>query len=91
MVEGIAPLPACGDDCLDHFVWFSHDITGCNPQRHDATSHLPGVSLNIRLWGRAHGVYCPVNLDRQSRFAAKEVENVTSRRVLATEFEPTGS
>jgi len=90
VVEGQAGSGVC-DDRLGSSLCIRQNLAGRDPQRLDPMARCPRIPLDIvtKLVGMV--VELAVDLDRQARIAAIEVEHVVARFVLTAKFEAVGA
>jgi hypothetical protein len=89
MVEGIGARRTGGDNHLNYGIRVSRYFSGRDAQQVDAFAGKPLVAHGIQFRSHAHFVSDAIDFDRQSCFAAEEVEHVVAGRMLAPKFEAT--
>jgi len=85
-VEGFAAFEAAGDDLVDDGSDVPHHLPRSNSQDGDAMRVQPAVTLRIVCRVVPHIVADAVDLDRERRLSAVEVEDVGPGRMLAAQF-----
>jgi hypothetical protein len=75
------------DQGFSNRVRVCQDIASGNPQNVDSAGLQPGSSSLVARWPVARVVYEAIDLDRQLRSRAIEIEDVRTDRLLAPEVE----
>ncbi len=86
-MEG-APLSTCEDDAGDHCVHVAQYLSGGNAEGRETATIEPIVATDVASGLVATVVNFAVDLDREARGKAGEVDPITHLWRLPTKFEP---
>ena len=80
-----------GKDQPENSIRIAQHIARSNTQRGNASARKPGIAHGVLCGPIAEAMHSAVDLDRQPRIAAKEIEHEISAGMLAAEFETAGA
>jgi hypothetical protein len=81
----LKPRRRHANDCVSRFIDCAGQII-CDDTHHCyAMFFEPRVATNIALWTVAHVMACTIDLDREPRLRAIEIEHVWADRMLPAE------
>jgi hypothetical protein len=89
VVEG--PIPARREDVRHHAVQIIENIARSNPQRLEARVGERSISNLIALRPISHRMNIAINFDREPPFEAREIDDISPARILASKAKASGS